>query len=195
MNKKVTNVLIVGVGGQGTVLASKVIGTAALNHGLDVKQSEVHGMAQRGGSVVTFVRFGEKVFSPLVEKGQADVILAFEKLEALRWSGYLKEGGTMIVNDQEIAPLPVIIGVQTYPPHILETLCGMNTHVVAADALSLAKAAGEARAVNVVLMGILAKHLAFSKEEWDTALRTVVPKKVIEVNMAAFEAGFNLPSH
>lgn len=195
MDKKVTNVLIVGVGGQGTVLASKVIGTAALNHGLDVKQSEVHGMAQRGGSVVTFVRFGEKVYSPLVEQGQADVILAFEKLEALRWSGYLKEGGTMIVNDQEIAPLPVIIGAQKYPPHILETLREMKAHVVAADALSLAKAAGEARAVNVVLMGILAKNLAFNKEEWDTALRTVVPKKVIEVNMAAFEAGYSLPSH
>lgn len=192
MNNKVTNILIVGVGGQGTLLASKVIGTAALNHGLDVKQSEVHGMAQRGGSVVTFVRFGEKVYSPLVEKGQADVILAFEKLEALRWSGYLKEGGTMIVNNQEIAPLPVIIGAESYPAEILETLRGMNIHVVAAEALSLAKVVGEVRAVNVVLMGILSKFLSFSKEEWNAALREVVPGKVIDVNIAAFNAGYSL---
>lgn len=192
MDNKVTNILIVGVGGQGTLLASKVIGTAALNHGLDVKQSEVHGMAQRGGSVVTFVRFGEKVYSPLVAKGQADIILAFEKLEALRWSEYLKEGGAIIVNDQEIAPLPVIIGTQSYPAHILDTLRGMKIRVMAADALSLAKATGEARAVNVVLIGMLAKYLSFSSEEWETALRAVVPAKVIDVNIAAFQTGFCL---
>ncbi|HWR55534.1 MAG TPA: indolepyruvate oxidoreductase subunit beta [Negativicutes bacterium] len=193
MDSKVTNILIVGVGGQGTLLASKVIGTAALNYGLDVKQSEVHGMAQRGGSVVTFVRFGEKVYSPLVEAGQADVILAFEKLEALRWSSYLKPGGTIIVNTQEIAPLPVIIGAQSYPERIVETLRNMQIEVVAADALSMAKAAGNARALNVVLMGILANYLSFSKEDWHTALRAVVPGKVIDVNLAAFEAGFNFP--
>lgn len=192
MNNKVTNILIVGVGGQGTLLASKVIGTAALNFGLDVKQSEVHGMAQRGGSVVTFVRFGEKVYSPLVEAGQADVILAFEKLEALRWSHYLKKGGTIIVNTQEIAPLPVIIGAESYPEQIFETLRERAIKVVAADALAIAKAAGEIRAVNVVLMGVLAKYLSFSKEEWATALRAVVPAKVIDVNLAAFEAGLNL---
>ena len=191
MDSKVTNILIVGVGGQGTLLASKVIGTAALNYGLDVKQSEVHGMAQRGGSVVTFVRFGEKVYSPLVEAGQADVILAFEKLEALRWSCYLKPGGTIIVNTQEIAPLPVIIGAQSYPEHIIETLRAMQIKVVAVDALSMAKNAGNVRAVNVILMGILAKYLSFSKEDWHTALHTVVPSKVIDVNLAAFEAGFN----
>jgi len=193
MDSKVTNILIVGVGGQGTLLASKVIGTAALNYGLDVKQSEVHGMAQRGGSVVTFVRFGEKVYSPLVEEGQADVILAFEKLEALRWSSYLKPGGTIIVNTQEIAPLPVIIGAQSYPEHIIETLRDMQIQVVAADALAMAKEAGNARAVNVVLMGILAKYLSFSKEDWQTALHAVVPIKVIDVNLAAFEAGYNFP--
>lgn len=194
MDSKVTNILIVGVGGQGTLLASKVIGTAALNYGLDVKQSEVHGMAQRGGSVVTFVRFGEKVYSPLVEKGQADVILAFEKLEALRWSSYLKPGGTIIVNTQEIAPLPVIIGAQSYPEHIIETLRDMQIQVVAANALAMAKEAGNARAVNVVLIGILAQYLSFSKEDWHAALRTVVPSKVIDVNRAAFEAGLNFPN-
>lgn len=192
MNNKVTNVLIVGVGGQGTLLASKVIGTAALSHGYDVKQSEVHGMAQRGGSVVTFVRFGEKVYSPLVEMGQADVILAFEKLEALRWCGYLKAGGTLIVNNQEIAPLPVVIGAEQYPAGIFETLRSMNINLVAADALSMARVAGEARAVNVVLMGVLAKYLTFSKEEWIDALQKVVPAKVIDVNIKAFQSGFDL---
>lgn len=192
MHNPIVNVLIVGVGGQGTLLASKVIGTAALVHGFDVKQSEVHGMAQRGGSVVTFVRFGEKVYSPLVEKGQADIVLAFEKLEALRWVEYLKPQGTMIVNEQEIAPLPVIIGAESYPSDILMTLQNMPIHVVAADALTLAKEAGEVRAVNVVLMGILAKYLAFTKEEWEHALRDVLPAKVVDVNLAAFHAGYQL---
>jgi indolepyruvate ferredoxin oxidoreductase, beta subunit len=192
MNNKVTNILIVGVGGQGTLLASKVIGTAALTHGFDVKQSEVHGMAQRGGSVVTFVRFGEKVYSPLVERGQADVILAFEKLEGLRWVEYIKPEGTIIVNDQEIAPLPVIIGAQSYPEDIFEKLQGMGINVVAANALTLAKGVGEARAVNVVLMGVLAQYLSFSTEEWEQALRDVVPTKAIDVNIAAFSAGYQL---
>jgi indolepyruvate ferredoxin oxidoreductase beta subunit len=189
----VTNILIVGVGGQGTLLASKIIGTAALNHGCDVKQSEVHGMAQRGGSVVTFVRYGSKIYSPLVEKGAADVILAFEKLEALRWSEYLKPHGTIIVNDQEIPPLPVIIGAQSYPTNVFQTLRDMQIKVVTANALTLAKAAGEVRAVNVVLMGVLAKFLSFSKAEWEKALQEAVPAKVVDVNMTAFEAGYNLP--
>jgi len=188
----VTNVLIVGVGGQVTLLASKIIGTAALNHGCDVKQSEVHGMAQRGGSVVTFVRYGTKVYAPLVQKGTADVVVAFEKLEALRWADYLKPHGTIIVNDQEIAPLPVIIGAQSYPADSFQTLRDMQLNVVTANALTLAKKAGEARAVNVVLMGVLAKFLSFSKVEWEKALLDVVPAKVIDVNMIAFEAGYNL---
>jgi indolepyruvate ferredoxin oxidoreductase, beta subunit len=188
----VTNVLIVGVGGQGTLLASKIIGQAAMIAGLAVKQSEVHGMAQRGGSVVTHVKFGQKVNSPLVEKGQADIILAFEKLEALRWADYLKPGGTLIINDQEIPPMPVILGVATYPPQIFEQLTEAGIKVIRVKATDLARAAGELRTVNVILLAVAAKLLEFGKAIWEEAVSEAVPSKALAVNLQAFASGWDL---
>jgi indolepyruvate ferredoxin oxidoreductase, beta subunit len=189
---KVTNVLIVGVGGQGTLMASKVIGQAAMIRGLAVKQSEVHGMAQRGGSVVTHVKFGEKVNSPLVEKGEADIILAFEKLEALRWADYLKPGGTLIINDQEILPMPVIIGAAVYPAQIFERLTEAGIKVIRVNATELALAAGELRTVNVILLAVAAKLLEFDKATWEEAVAEAVPGKALAVNLEAFAVGWNL---
>ncbi len=189
---KVTNILIVGVGGQGTLLASKVIGGAAQLSGFDVKQSEVHGMAQRGGSVVTYVRFANKVFSPLVEKGQADIILAFEKLEAWRWADYLKPEGTIIVNDQEIPPMPVIIGAAAYPEGIYERISAAGIKLIQVDALSLAKKIGEARAVNIILLGVAAKMLGFDRQVWEQAIAESIPAKALKVNLQAFATGWNI---
>ncbi|MDR3592365.1 MAG: indolepyruvate oxidoreductase subunit beta [Negativicutes bacterium] len=189
---KVTNVLIVGVGGQGTLLASKVIGQAAMNGGLDVKQSEVHGMAQRGGSVVTHVKFGPKVDSPLVEKGEADIVMAFEKLEALRWADYLKPGGTLIINDQEIPPMPVIIGAAVYPQQIYERLSGAGIKVIRVNATELARTAGEARTVNVILLAVAAKLLDFDKATWEKAVTEAVPQKALAANLQAFAIGWDL---
>jgi indolepyruvate ferredoxin oxidoreductase beta subunit len=188
MNK--LNIMIVGVGGQGTLLASRVLGNVALKKNFDVKVSEVHGMAQRGGSVVTYVKMGTKVFSPLIEKGEADVVLAFERLEALRWSDYLKEGGTIIVNEQRIDPMPVITGKAKYPEHIIEKLAEKNDKTIAIDALKIAKECGNIKAVNIVLMGLLAKSIAIEREIWLEAIREVVPAKALEVNLKAFEAGY-----
>lgn len=184
------NIMIVGVGGQGTLLASRVLGNVALKKNFDVKVSEVHGMAQRGGSVVTYVKMGTKVFSPLIEKGEADVILAFERLEALRWFDYLKEGGTIIVNEQRIDPMPVISGKAKYPEHITEKLTGKNNKAITIDALKIAKECGNIKAVNIALMGLLAKSIVIEKEIWLEAIREVVPGKALEVNLKAFEAGY-----
>ncbi|WP_058486140.1 indolepyruvate oxidoreductase subunit beta [Defluviitalea phaphyphila] len=190
MNTK--NILIVGVGGQGTLLTSRIIGDVVINKGYDVKMSEVHGMAQRGGSVVTHVKYGDKVYSPLVEERGADVLLAFEKLEALRWIHYLKEDGIAIVNDQEINPMPVIIGAEEYPEDIIEKIkenC-KNTYIV--DALSIAKNLGNIKVLNTILLGILAKYLGLSVDEWKDAIERVVPSKTIELNKKAFLTGYNL---
>lgn len=189
---KAANILIVGVGGQGTLLASKVIGGAAQLSGFDVKQSEVHGMAQRGGSVVTYVRFAEQVFSPLVEKGQADIILAFEKLEALRWADYLKPDGILIINDQEIPPMPVIIGAAVYPEGIYERLTNAGIKIIKVNALSLAQEIGEARAVNIILLGVAAKMLGFDRKVWEQAITEAVPAKALGVNLQAFDTGWNI---
>lgn len=189
---KVTNILIVGVGGQGTLLASKVIGQAAMLEGLAVKQSEVHGMAQRGGSVVTHVKFGEMVDSPLVEKGEADIILAFEKLEALRWADYLKPGGALVVNDLEIPPMPVIIGAAAYPGQIFERLSSAGINVIRVNATDLARDAGEPRTVNVILLAVAAKLLQFGRATWEKAVTEAVPGKALEVNLKAFAMGWNL---
>ncbi|WP_425060996.1 hypothetical protein SCACP_17620 [Sporomusa carbonis] len=185
------NILIVGVGGQGTLLASKILGQVVLLSGLDVKQSEVHGMAQRGGSVVTYVRFADKVYSPLVEKGQADIVIAFEKLEALRWADYLKPGGTVIVNDQEIPPTPVIIGAAEYPQDIYERLAATKTKVIRLNGLALAKELGQVKALNVVLLGVAAKLLNFDRKLWEQAITDTVPAKVLDVNLKAFAAGWD----
>lgn len=183
------NIVICGVGGQGTLLASRILGHIAMEKGYDVKVSEVHGMSQRGGSVITYVRMGEKIYSPMIEQKGADFVLAFEELEALRDLTYLKEGGTLIVNAQKILPLPVIIGAALYPEHIIEQL-RERANVVALDALPMAEAAGNARAVNTVLLGALARRLPFEKQLWLEALRACVPPRFIEANLAAFDSGY-----
>ena len=188
--RKPLDLLLVGVGGQGTILASKVLSQVGLEAGYDVKMSEIHGMAQRGGSVVTQVRMGEKVYSPMVEIGGADAILAFERLEGLRYLSYLKPGGTIIINDQAIAPMPVLIGVAEYPVNILEYIGSQHENVVAVDALQKAVDCGNAKAANVVLLGVLAKRLPLEKEIWVKALKAKVPEKLLEINLAAFEAGY-----
>jgi indolepyruvate ferredoxin oxidoreductase, beta subunit len=188
MNK--LNIMMVGVGGQGTLLASRVLGNVALKMGYDVKVSEVHGMSQRGGSVVTYVKMGEKVYSPLVEKGEADIILAFEKLEALRWADYLRNGGSLVVNEQEINPMPVITGMAKYPEDIIEKLKAKIKNVTSVNALKIAKECGNIKAVNMVLVGLMAVSTEIGKELWLEAMKEVIPQKLIDVNLKAFEAGF-----
>jgi indolepyruvate ferredoxin oxidoreductase beta subunit len=184
------NIMIVGVGGQGTLLASRVLGNVAMKMDYDVKVSEVHGMAQRGGSVVTYVKMGKKVYSPIIEKGEADIIIAFEKLEALRWIDYLKQDGTLILNDQRIDPMPVITGKAKYPESIVEKLKDNYKSVISIDALRMAKECGNIKAVNTVLLGILAKSTSIGKEIWLDSLKENVPAKAIDVNLKAFEAGY-----
>lgn len=186
---QVKSIMIVGVGGQGSLLASKLMGNVLMAQGFDVKVSEVHGMAQRGGSVVTYVKYGEKVYSPVIEMGEADVIVAFEKLEAARWLPYLKQGGKLIVNDQQISPMPVITGAMAYPEEILEKLREKQVDVTALDALSLAHQAGSAKAVNVVLIGVLSSMLEFPDEVWQETIEKTVPAKFLELNRRAFARG------
>jgi indolepyruvate ferredoxin oxidoreductase beta subunit len=189
-----TDILIVGVGGQGTLLASRVLGKLAQSLGYDVKLSEVHGMAQRGGSVVTHVRFGDKVFAPVIDESSADIILAFEKLEALRWIGRLKKNGKMFINTQEIAPMPVITGAESYPADIEERIRALVSDAVFVDALKLAEEAGTAKAVNIVLIGVLARHMDIDKNAFLDSIRATVPQKLLDVNLAAFEKGYNVKS-
>ncbi|MBQ8080431.1 MAG: indolepyruvate oxidoreductase subunit beta [Clostridia bacterium] len=184
-----TNIMIVGVGGQGTLLASRILGNALVQEGYDVKVSEVHGMSQRGGSVVTYVKFGDKVWSPIIGQGEADIILSFELLEAERALPYLRPDGQIIVNTQQIDPMPVITGAAQYPADALEALTA-NARVTAVDALSLAKEAGTSRAVNVVLIGILASQTKIPKERWLDTIRQTVPEKFQAVNLKAFELGY-----
>jgi len=186
------NVMMVGVGGQGTLLASRVLGNVALRNDFDVKVSEVHGMSQRGGSVVTYVKMGEKVYSPLIEKHEADVIMAFETLEALRWADFLKTGGTMLVNDQRIDPMPVITGAAKYPEGIIEKLMFHDSEIVSVDALEIAKKCGSIKAVNVVLIGMMAARTQIPKVQWLAALKEIVPTKVLDLNLKAFEEGYIL---
>ena len=183
------NVMIVGVGGQGSLLASKLLGKVLLAGGYDVKVSEVHGMSQRGGSVVTYVRFGEKVFSPVIDRGQADLIVSFELLEAARWTEYLKPGGTVIVNTQRIDPMPGITGAAAYPQGLEEAMAAAGVRVDAMDALALAEQAGSAKAVNLVLMGRLSRYFDFPQEAWLQALAQSVPEKFLEMNKKAFVLG------
>ncbi len=184
------NIMIVGVGGQGTLLASRILGNAVISEGYDVKVSEVHGMSQRGGSVVTYVKYGDKVFSPIIDRGEADMILAFEKLEAARALPYLKEGGTVILNDREIAPMPVITGAAEYPDGLVADIAA-KAKVIAIDALSLSLNAGSAKAVNVVLIGVLARSSDISKEVWIQTIKDTVPAKFLDLNLKAFELGYN----
>ena len=188
---KTTNIMIVGVGGQGSLLASKLLGQLLVSENYDVKVSEVHGMSQRGGSVVTYVRFGDKVYSPIVDRGEADYIVSFEKIEAARYLSNLKTGGCVIVNTQEIDPMPVIIGAAEYPTDILEELKDKGVDVDAIDALTLADEAGSAKAVNIVLMGRLAKRFSIPYEKWIEAIKSSVAPKFVEMNLKAFELGYN----
>ena len=185
------NIVIVGVGGQGTLLASKIIGQLAMNNGYDVRVSEVHGMSQRGGSVVTYVRISndEPLYSSIVEQGQADIVLAFENLEALRALPYMKDGGTMIINTQEILPMPVITGSAKYPADCLERV-REAVKTVELDAVDIAHECGTYKAANVVLMGVVAKKLPFSVEEWHKAIEQCVKPKFLEINLKAFDRGY-----
>ena len=184
------NIMIVGVGGQGTLLASRILGNAVISEGYDVKVSEVHGMSQRGGSVVTYVKYGDKVYSPVIDEGEADVILAFELLEAYRALPYLKKGGKIIVNDQRIDPMPVITGAANYPADIAKKLSEV-ADVTVVDALALAKEAGNIKAVNVALIGVMAKSSELSYDRWVKTLEETVPQKFLEVNKKAFDLGYN----
>lgn len=183
------NIMIVGVGGQGSLLASKLLGHLLLSEGYDVKVSEVHGMSQRGGSVVTYVRFGEKVYSPIIDKGQADFIVSFEKLEAARYVEYLKEDGRIVVNTQEIDPMPVITGAAVYPENLIEKMKGLGIQVDDMDCLSLAEEAGSVKAVNIVLMGRLSKYFDIPLEKWQQAIEECVPAKFAAMNQKAFLLG------
>lgn len=183
------NIMIVGVGGQGTLLASKLLGRLLLSKNYDIKVSEVHGMSQRGGSVVTYVRYGDKVYSPVIDKGEADVIVSFEMLEAARWTEYLKKGGVIITNTQQVNPMPVITGAQEYPKDLENKIKDLGINLDAIDALSLAEKAGNSKAVNIVLLGRLSKLFDFTEEEWMKAIEQSVPAKFLELNKKAFLLG------
>ncbi len=190
MNTK--NIMIVGVGGQGSLLASKLLGSLLTDEGFDVKVSEVHGMSQRGGSVVTYVRFGDKVYSPVISEGEADVIVSFEKIEAARHLACLKKGGKIIVNTQEIDPMPVITGAAEYPTDIIDEMKSKGVCVDAIDALELAKQAGNSKSVNIVLMGRVAKSFDIPYEKWISAIEKNVKPHFVEINKKAFDLGYNV---
>lgn len=189
--KDCTNIMIVGVGGQGTLLASRILGHLFLENGFDVKISEVHGMSQRGGSVVTYVKYGKKVYSPTVEQGEADLILAFEGLEAARALPYLSLEGKLITNTQRIDPMPVITGAAVYPQQIMETIRKQGCNLYAFDALSLAEQAGSSKTVNVVLIGYLSNFLPFEESQWLDSIADCVKPQYVEMNQKAFFLGKN----
>ena len=185
------NVMIVGVGGQGSLLASKLLGHLLLHQGYDVKVSEVHGMSQRGGSVVTYVRYGDKVASPIIDRGEADYIVSFELLEAARWLPYLKPDGQIVTSIQQIDPMPVITGASKYPEGLVEKMRAAGAKVDAMDCLALAQEAGSAKAVNLVLMGRLSHYFDLPEEAWQEAIKACVPAKFLELNQKAFQLGKN----
>ena len=189
MNTK--NIMIVGVGGQGSLLASKLLGHLLMSQGYDVKVSEVHGMSQRGGSVVTYVRYGDKVFSPVIDKGQADYIVSFELLEAARWLPFLKKDGQIVTNTQQIDPMPVITGAADYPDNLVEKLKATGAKVDALDCLALAEKAGSSKAVNIVLLGRLSHYFDLPEEAWMESLKANVPAKFLDMNIEAFKLGKN----
>ena len=188
---KTTNIMIVGVGGQGSLLASKLLGRLLVDEGYDVKVSEVHGMSQRGGSVVTYMRFGDKVYSPIIEDGEADFIVSFEKIEAARWLGCLKKDGRIIVNTQQIDPMPVIIGKAEYPSEVLDEMKSAGVNIDDIDALSIAEKAGSVKSVNIVLMARLSKSLDIPYDAWINAIENTVKPQFAQMNKRAFELGYN----
>ena len=183
------NIMIVGVGGQGTLLTSRILGGITVDAGYDVKLSEVHGMAQRGGSVVTFVRYGEKVAEPIVEEGQADVLIAFEMLEALRYAHFLKKDGTLVINEHRIDPITVVTGVAQYPENIIETL-EKEHNVIKINAMEEAIKLGNSKVFNIIVLGMAARHMDFSKEAWLNVIEKTVPPNTVEINKQAFLLGF-----
>lgn len=183
------NIMIVGVGGQGSLLASKLLGHLLLNAGYDVKVSEVHGMSQRGGSVVTYVRYGDHVYSPVIDQGEADYIVSFELLEAARWLSFLKEDGVIVTNTQQVDPMPVITGAAVYPENLVDKMKACGAKVDAMDCLALAEQAGSAKAVNIVLMGRLSHYFDLPQEAWMASLEAMVPPKFLEMNKKAFALG------
>ncbi len=185
------SIMIVGVGGQGSLLASKLLGHLLVDEGYDVKVSEVHGMSQRGGSVVTYVRFGSRVCSPIVETGEADLIVSFEKIEAARWLSNLKPEGVIVVNTQEIDPMPVIIGAAAYPHDVLAEMSAAGAQLDAIDALTLAETAGSSKAANIVLMGRVAKYFDIAYDKWLAAIEKTVAPKFVDLNKRAFALGYN----
>src|SRR5574344_583110 len=189
MNKTTKNIMIVGVGGQGTLLTSRILGALTREAGYEVKLSEVHGMAQRGGSVVTFVRYGEKGAEPIVEEGQADVLISFERLEALRYAHFLKKTGVIVVNDERIDPMTVVTGAASYPEGIIEGLKKSYT-VYSIDAMSEALKLGSSRCFNVIVLGMAAKHMEFTKEQWLKVIEETVPAKTVDMNKQAFLLGY-----
>ena len=191
MSNSVKNILIVGVGGQGTLLASKIMGKCFMDKGYDVKVSEVHGMSQRGGSVVTYVRYGDKVWSSVIEKGEADIIISFEQLESARWLPYLKPDGVLISNTQQIDPMPVIMGQTEYPDDVLRKIRELGVKVVDVGADEIAIKAGTIKAANTVLLGAAAHFTDIEENEWIEAVKATVPPKTVEVNLKAFKLGYN----
>ncbi len=185
------NIMIVGVGGQGSLLASKLLGRLLLDQGYDVKVSEVHGMSQRGGSVVTYVRYGDRVYSPVIDKGEADFIVSFELLEAARWLPYLKKDGQIVTSTQQIDPMPVITGAAQYPENLVEKMKAAGAKVDALDCLALAEQAGSSKAVNIVLMGRLSHYFGIDEARWLSAIEAVVPPRFLELNKRAFALGRN----
>lgn len=183
------NVMIVGVGGQGSLLASKLLGHLLMEQGYDVKVSEVHGMSQRGGSVVTYVRYGDRVNSPVIDRGEADFIVSFELLEAARWLSYLKPDGQIVTSTQQIDPMPVITGAAVYPENLVEKMRATGAKVDALDCLALANQAGSSKAVNLVLLGRLSHYFGAPDSAWQEAIRAIVPEKFLELNQRAFALG------
>ncbi len=189
MANNTKNIMIVGVGGQGTLLTSRILGGITVDAGYDVKLSEVHGMAQRGGSVVTFVRYGEKVAEPIVEEGCADVLIAFEKLEAMRYAHFLKKDGAIVVNDHRIDPITVVTGAAAYPENIIENL-EKEYNVYKVNAMDEALRLGNSKVFNIIVLGVAAKHMDFSKEAWLSVIEKTVPAKTVEINKKAFLLGY-----
>ncbi|MDO4952888.1 MAG: indolepyruvate oxidoreductase subunit beta [Synergistaceae bacterium] len=183
------SILLVGVGGQGTILASKILSEGLARKGFDIKMSEIHGMSQRGGSVSTHVRYGSKVASPIVSEGEADVLVAFEKSEAVRWLGYLKKGGWLVVNNYEIKSLPVLTGLAEYPEQVTEQLNEAVENVKIFNATQIARELGNERAQNIVLLGALIKALEIEDIDWDSVIEQLMPAKVVELNKKALRAG------
>ena len=185
----IKNILLVGVGGQGTILASKILSDGLVEAGYDVKMAEIHGMSQRGGDVSTQIRYGEKVFSPIIGEGSADIIVAFEKMECLRWIKYLKPGGRLVVNDHEIATVPIQLGVEKYPENILDTLkAAADTVIIKAG--ETAQKLGNVKTMNIVLLGALVKAMNLSNIDWKKLINETVKKGTEEINIKSFEAGF-----